>query len=558
MQQSFQAKVVQSNLTDCSQNNDSDDSISIDTPCIDPNTNTKLGLGHRLMSLLILIPPVICTIILFIWSFIQTAAWLHMKLNISNPSTNISIYSMNKDTYNLSIQKSINDLWSSKSYGIAIGILLFSFLFPIIKLLYILFLILSHSFKHNTLCIKYLPQILSPNSEFHARVLFILELFNKYSFINIFILVILMSCIYININGDMDLNPMSNVTKYFPYGDTSAFNVVSIIIIEPDLGIVLFGIAMITSCIITIFIKYKYISFYRLPNIPPQFDITARFDAIIHQNKSLKNNYDEHHPQSVSTAQYNSYNEPKSPLLFSKNYSFRTFCFKMTSFVFFIFVIMGAITLFIAQIAFIEIEYIGEIAPYITNPSSKRIYSFNGIVQSVDIENNDGNTKFLRIIYELFGIVFPLITILLLTILWLIPMPKWIHIRLKGIIWWTHMLNAMDVIIISCILIQQELPQTFNYIVHNQYSQYCNQLTLHFGNDTLCQSMDINIYLRSGIWVAIVFYICLWIVVVYSVCFSHDNYSQKQWRKLKFKIKKAEIEDQGGAIFDTIDENKTL
>ncbi len=174
-----------------------------------------------------------------------------------------------------------------------------------------------------------------------------------------------MSCIYININGPIYLNQLEDLDIPF---NMKAFDVMSTIIIEPDLGIVLFGIAMI-------------ISFYRLSNIPPsiKFDITARFDAVIQQTHNNK-----------------SYNEPKSPLLFSKNYSFRTFCIKMVSFVFFVFVVMGAIALFIAQISFIEIEYVGDISQYMSDPPAKRIYSLDGIVESVDIENNDGNTKFLR------------------------------------------------------------------------------------------------------------------------------------------------------------------
>merc|ERR1712228_617639 len=119
--------------------------------------------------------------------------------------------------------------------------------------------------------------------------------------------------------------------------------------------------------------------------------------------------------------------------------------------------------------------------------------------------------------------------------------------------WCTHMLNAIDVIIISLILVQKELPQTFKYIVHHQYAAYCASLKEHGGDDALCETMAIKISLRYGVWISVAFYICLWIVVVYSVCYSQDEYSPKQFRKMKKKIKKAELENRGGAMFDTID-----
>ena len=572
MQQSFEAQVVQSTLTDCSQRKSDDDLIDSNSEDND-NDNTakrkrhKLSIGERLIPLIILIPFILCTIILFIWSFIITAAWLHILLNISPPyDTNDTIYSMDKIAYNLSIQNSFKDLWQSGSYGIALLILLLSFIFPMIKLLYILLLVLSNSFKDKQFFIKIIPNFLKPDKhKNHSIILIVLEVLNKYSFINIFILVILMSCIYVNIDNDISLD--DKISHFIPK-NVSSFHVTSTIIIEPDAGIVIFGVAMIMSSFLTILIKYRYIPFYTLPHnvsnkMSRQQWTIGPFSRMYDSKYSYNNPYpDDNGSENDEITTPNRrrtrrYSEPQSPLLFSKNYSFRTFCIKMTSFIFFVFVVIGAITLIIAQIAFIEVEYIGELSNFMTNPPSQRIYSLDGIVQSVDQENNNGNTKFLRIIYELFGIVLPLITILLLILLWMIPMPKWIHIRLKGIIWCSHMLNSIDVIIISCIIIATELPQLFEYIVKNQYKQYCLSLYNELGLN-LCDSMEIKIYLHDGIWTGIAFYISLWIVVTYSVYFSEDDYSPKQLRKLKIKIKNLERQDSGGAMFDTIDENKTL
>ena len=527
----------------------------------DKKQRCRLSIGERLIPLLILMPFVICTIILFIWSFIISSAWLHIFLNITPPHTNGSIFLMDKVGYDLSIQHSFNDLCKARSYGIAFAVLLLSFIFPMIKLLYILFIILLCTFKDKECCIKIIPNWLKPEHKSHSIILIILEMLNKYSFINIFILVILMSCIYINIDHDISLNDIENtnvIFKWIPY-QTNVFHVLSNIIIEPDTGIVLFGIAMIMSTTLTIIIKYKYIPFYTLPNVS-RWTLQSRFLDFWNNNRSPSDDMDIDQREAgkkETRRRLRRFSEPKSPLLFSKNYSFRTFCIKMTSFVFFIFVIIGAITLFIARFAFIEIEYVGDFSKFMTNPTSNRTYSLDGIVESVDAENNDGNTKFLRIIYELFGIVFPLITILLLILLWMIPMPKWIHIRLKGIIWCSHMLNAIDVIIISSIIVAKELPSTFNYIVQHQYAEYCKSLYDHFGSE-FCQSMEIKIYLRNGVWAAVAFYISLWIVVMYSVYFSEDDYSPKQLRKLKIKIKNIEREKTGGALFDTIDENGTM
>lgn len=543
MQQSFGTQVAQSNLTDCSHRTDIENNDLIDLPDNENNNNSNtsrhriLSIGERLIPLLILIPWILCTIILFIWSFIITSAWLHILLDITAPYSHKSVFSMNKIAYDLSIQHSLNDLSKSGSYGLAIAVLLLSFIFPIIKLLYILFLILLFTFKDKQCCIKCIPKWLKPDHKNHSIILIILEMLNKYSFINIFILVILMSCIYINIDHDLNLTQdfvPSDVNQWIP-----SFHVISTIIIEPDTGIVLFAIAMIMSCSLTIIIKYRYIPFYTLPDIKG-WTFQSRFHDFwnngnfYHHSQQSQDDTDYEQIQTSSSRESTQapqrrrrrYSEPQSPLLFSKNYSFRTFCIKMTSFMFFVFVVIGAITIFIAQIPFIEIVYIGDLSKFMTNPGSKRIYSLDGIVQSVDNENNDGNTKFLRIIYELFGIVFPLITIVLLILLWMIPMPKWIHIRLKGIIWCTHMLNAIDVVIISCIIIAKELPSLFKYIVQHQYADYCQSLYNHFGSK-LCETMEIKIFLHNGLWTALAFYISLWIVVIYSVLFKkmiiHQN-----------------------------------
>ena len=197
-------------------------------------------------------------------------------------------------------------------------------------------------------------------------------------------------------------------------------------------------------------------------------------------------------------------------------------------------------------------------AQYMDHPGAVREYSLDGIVESVDSEHNDGGTKFLRILYELFGIILPLITILLLILLWMIPMPKWIHCRLKGVIWCCHLLNALDVIIICIVITAQELPPTFRYIVDHQYADYCRKLEEQFHDDKLCESMQIAITLKDGIWVGAAFYASTWIVVLYSVYFSEDSYSPRQRRKLKIKMKNMEREEHGGTTFEKIDENKTL
>eukprot|EP00484_Ammonia_sp_Unknown_P017433 CAMPEP_0197035252 /NCGR_PEP_ID=MMETSP1384-20130603/13107_1 /TAXON_ID=29189 /ORGANISM="Ammonia sp." /LENGTH=581 /DNA_ID=CAMNT_0042465295 /DNA_START=1 /DNA_END=1746 /DNA_ORIENTATION=+ len=581
MQQSFGTQVVQSNLTDCSQRNTDTEELEIDdangcgSPASDdldvdansPAQVSKLSLRDRLIPLLVFVPLLLLIFVLFIWAFIITAAWLHIMLHITAPyAPDVDIYSMDSKSYDLSIQNSIDDLWHSKSYGIAILVLLLSFIFPLLKLLYILFLTLSHAFRDHALCIKYTPRRLQPNSGVHRIILIVLEILNKYSFINIFILVILMSSLYINIDDNVAMQQAFSKyvpSGFVPSGSASASHVQSVIVIEPDRGIVVFGVAMILTSLLTIMVREKYVTIFhaQAPSLARILSLGkfGQEQKEMEEEAMLKRKkFDEQGAEyDEARARAHRYGEGQSPLLFSKNYSFRSFCLKMVTFLFFIFMVIGAVCLIIAQLPFLEVEYGGDLAEYMTQPPAQRVYSMDGIVESIEAENNNGKTKFLRVIYEIFVIVFPLITILLLIMLWLIPMPKWVHDRLKDFIWSTHLLNAIDVVVISSVLVQQELPSTFKYIVQHQYADYCASLQKHFGSD-LCGSLDLKIYLRDGVWIAIAFYISMWIVVVYSVHFSVDTYSEKQRRKLKIKIKKMERKGAGENVFKTIDENKTL
>lgn len=558
MQQSFETQLVQSTLTDCSQ-------TSPDTPngVISRKSASTVS---RIIPLLLLIPPILCTMVLFAWSLMIKSAWLHLVLHIFPPHSSYPMYSMDQSAYDLSIQNSLHDLWKSGSYGMAILIISLSFIIPMIRLIYLLILTLILSFRDKSLCQRALPKCLVADpkeSNVHSVMLIALEILNKCSLINIFILVILMSALFVHMDDSVSVDG----SKY------DEFHIASTVLIQPDLGIVLFGIAMMASSVLTIAVRYQYLPFPSTPNGLTPHTLSRGFDFIssttpISPNDTVRDKgHSAKRVKSVNGQRLKSRNgitrsrsdsDTQSPLLFSKNYSFRSFCIKMVSFGFLVLVVMGAITVYIAQIAFLEVEYSGQLAEYMDNPSAKRIYSLDGIVESVDTEHNDGNTKFLRILYELFGIILPLITILLLMLLWMIPMPKWIHVRLKGVIWCSHLLNALDVIIVCIVIISQELPPTFRYIVDHQYADYCRKLADQFHDDALCDSMEIRVTLRDGIWVGLVFYVSTWIVVTYSVYFSEDSYSPRQRRKLKIKMKNIQREENGGTTFEKIDENKTL
>merc|ERR1712032_1078983 len=162
-----------------------------------------------------------------------------------------------------------------------------------------------------------------------------------------------MSCMYVRIDKDI-----------FIAGDAStfaSFHLMSTIIIEPDRGIVLFGIAMILSSVLTIWIKYKYIPFYTQSQLSPQQSSSQKkssWDDIIKQRNDVQKSIRTNATDDMS-AKNEQVNKPQSPLLFSKNYSFRTFCLKVINFFLFIFCVCAAITLFIAQIAVVEVEYTG-------------------------------------------------------------------------------------------------------------------------------------------------------------------------------------------------------
>jgi len=557
MQQSFKTQIVQSALTDCAQQTPSESAIGDHGLIIRKSEST----ASRIIPLLLLIPPILCTMVVFAWSFIINAAWLHLLLEVTPPHSPYPMYSMDQSAFDLSLNHSLHDLWSSHSYGIALLILSLSIILPMIKLLYLLLLTLILSFRDKSCCQRALPKWLVADpkeSNVHYAMLITLEMVNKLSLINIFILVILMSALYVHLDDSLSVDG----SKY------DQFHIASTVLIQPDLGIVLFGIAMTASSVLSIAVKYKYIP---STTSPAAHALSFPFAPVLNERPPPISPHDsDPHRTAASMPSLTSFSgfnrrssgvdaETQSPLLFSKNYSFRSFCVKMLSFGCLVVVVMGAITVYIAQIAVIEVEYTGQLAPHMDHPGALRVYSLDGIVESVDMERrNDGYTKFLRILYELFGIILPLITILLLILLWMIPMPKWIHLRLKGVIWCCHLLNALDVILICIVIVAQELPSTFRYVVDHQYADYCRKLEEEVHDEGLCQSMNIRVAMRDGIWVGLAFYVSTWIVVVYSVFFSEDSYSPRQRRKLKIKMKNMEREELGGTTFQKIDENKTL
>jgi len=134
---------------------------------------------------------------------------------------------------------------------------------------------------------------------------------------------------------------------------------------------------------------------------------------------------------------------------------------------------------------------------------------------SAAINNTDITSiqTWLAIIYELVVVVFPILTCLLLMVLWFIPIPHFMYVRIRPTIRAFYTWCSLDIMFVAIVSAKYELRSFYTWLVNNKYTKLCDVET--------CSS--INISVLTGTWFALLGFLSLWIISTYSIYYTEST-----------------------------------
>eukprot|EP01084_Bolivina_argentea_P280282 479305_1 len=398
--------------------------------------------------------------------------------------------------FTITIPSSIKDFWDSKAYELAIVIAVASLIWPYIKLIILLIIWLIR-----------LPQ------NIRTRMILFIDQAGKWSYMDLYASVVMTVCFYVHTSFEF-----------------KNYNIDIRIVCEPDIGIITFVIANLLSMAyshIFIFLDQQYgykhhvqiwtQSQYNI-NVEPQYNIQNKQLEIAVPIYKVSGVYDSFYKSDID-----SWRKNKNYKIFAMLYRPQSIC-GIFSFSIYLLCLWSVLWLIIEIIfsvpARFDIE--GIVGIVIGSPSNIRQYNpiqtANELISSTDKYNT---AMFLSICYWITICIFPILTQIVLILIWFSPIKHKYFVFLFKSLWFIQAWNAIDVFFIGTISGAIEMNTVSKWIIDSTYSDLCGDngiLTNVIGMDCF----NVMGHITKGCWMAGIAAIIQWYQIWFSLSTAKD------------------------------------
>ncbi|ETO34994.1 hypothetical protein RFI_02078 [Reticulomyxa filosa] len=473
---------------------------------------------------------IVTVFILFCFALTQTFTTVQVRTITYIGSGWFTVSDSDETTYKSSITDHIHDLWSSKKYTGAIGLVCLGIIFPFLKLLLFLGTILVHEqlVPSNTLKTKW--------QTYQLKAFYFTESICKLSWALMLGLVIIMNVLYQNVT-------LKNFSKSGSGMVRSTTNVQCNIECGPGLRQKTHLFAFyslhffLTSDALSIALKYYYFPWhYRSTEEMNANDVVSDHSTDDVNDKDLElENCDSTDKSDTQTLFQNTVSE-RSYFVTCQGSNQHVILYvhhsqnnlnpnkKQKGFLLFVTSVGLLVSLFVPLMT---AEYYGELVSssdtVFYHPTRQYTLTDFGNKLLRDINMIDKKKGiFLNWVYQFLVIACPIISVLLLlTFLFCVyckSIKCHVFIKLRGVILILQLVLLLDIALFASIAVSIWLPSAFQHVVDSHFSAYCQELKQVIG-DSLCSSLHLKISLNSALWLLAAVYFCLWICFVRVVNF---------------------------------------
>eukprot|EP01084_Bolivina_argentea_P162595 282955_1 len=402
--------------------------------------------------------------------------------------------------FSITIPSSIRDFWNSKAYELAIVIAVASLIWPYIKLIILLIVWLCK--LHQNL---------------RTRLILFIDQAGKWSYMDLCASVIITVVFYVHASiklKDIDVDIH--------------------IVCEPDLGIVTFVIANLLSMAYShMFIfwdqKYGYKHHVEVWTEQQMLGTQVNEESVEyihiqpeHERKKRKykvtGEYDSFHRAEIHLwRQNNNYN------IFATLYRPRSMC-EVLFFSLYLVSLVAVLWLIIESVftvcAIFEVQ--GAVGAVIGSPANVRQYNTIQNASALPTSTNKYHSAlFLCVCYWITIIVCPILTQMVLLLIWFAPMKHKYFVFLLKSIWFVQAWNAFDVFFVGTISGAIEMNVVSQWIIDSTYPKWCGEDGI-ISNELGMGCFNVEGTITRGTWMIGIAAMCQWYAIWFSLRTAKD------------------------------------
>ena len=165
---------------------------------------------------------------------------------------------------------------------------------------------------------------------------------------------------------------------------------------------------------------------------------------------------------------------------------------------------------------FFEVTFSDGMSDYMAHPVRQYTILDIGVFNEYNTSDlTEGTMVLSTVLYSVLVVLFPLTLITMLTVLWLVPVPRCYSINaLRFALWFLFCWNGLEVIfVIGALVVMFEFPYLYTHLVHSQYDEYCAKYDSFIHHS--CPSLSVSP--GDGLWLCLVTILGLHSVVYYTL-----------------------------------------